>query len=429
MAQSSWGLPLARSDLLPVPAERGANAPTPDHDRRSLPGDRIDEKYKVVFVIDSLHQGGAERSLLDLIPAMGDLGIGTQVMVMDGSGSLGDLAQKRGIPVLTLHGTNDLSRLVDLVRELRHDRPDLIHTALFRSNLLGRCAGAITRTPVVTSLTGESFSPTGTSRLSRQARAAQRFFKAMDAWSSRHMTARLHAVSPATKDYHVRSYGLTPEEIVVVPRGRDGAAIRPATPEERLAARDFLGLDPSGLVLLHLGRQEPVKNIEILLEVLSSLRDELPHLVLLQAGRPGHSTQSLLNAAKAQGVTGRVHWLGHQEDVTPLLQAADLLVLPSLSEGMNGSIIEAMAAGLPVIASDIEANRYLVTDGVTGLLAPVDAVDAWTAAVRALQDASVRATYGRQARETFAREFTLKASARSMVDLHRAVLGERPWAR
>ena len=117
-----------------------------------------------------------------------------------------------------------------------------------------------------------------------------------------------------------------------------------------------------------------------------------------------------------------MRWIGHQDDVGPLLQAADVLALPSFAEGMNGSIIEAMAAGLPVIASDIAANRYLVTPNETGLLAGTEDLDAWTSAIRQLRRGSLRSELGNQARQRFESEFTLEGSAQGMVALYRDVI-------
>ena len=128
-------------------------------------------QMRVLFVIDSLQQGGAERSLLDLIPEMRKLGVVSWVAIST-AGSLEPLARDRNIEVLPLRGRNDVTRARDLVRSFREVHPDAVHTSLFRSSLLGRAAGGLTRTPVITSLTGESFSPTDTARLSGRARAA-----------------------------------------------------------------------------------------------------------------------------------------------------------------------------------------------------------------------------------------------------------------
>jgi glycosyltransferase involved in cell wall biosynthesis len=123
------------------------------------------------------------------------------------------------------------------------------------------------------------------------------------------------------------------------------------------------------------------------------------------------------------GLEGRVRFLGHRNDVPDLLAAADLLALPSLNEGAAGVVIEAMALGVPVVASDLPSLREVTEDGTSGLLVPVASPDALARAIeRLLDDQPLARVLGTRGREIFERRFTLDRSVKRMVGMYRSVL-------
>jgi glycosyltransferase involved in cell wall biosynthesis len=134
--------------------------------------------------------------------------------------------------------------------------------------------------------------------------------------------------------------------------------------------------------------------------------------VALQAGRRGNASEAIAAAVAATGVGHRVRFLGHRDDVPDVVAAADVFVFPSRYEGLGGSLLEAMALGVPVVASDVPAIREIVGAGPAGILVPVDDVDAWASAVRSLlDDPAQRAALGARGRELFDERFTLDAVA------------------
>jgi glycosyltransferase involved in cell wall biosynthesis len=118
----------------------------------------------------------------------------------------------------------------------------------------------------------------------------------------------------------------------------------------------------------------------------------------------------------------RVRFLGHREDVPNLMSAADIFVFPSLYEGLGGALIEAMALELPIVASDLESIREVVTEGQNAELVPARSPRLLASAVETLmRDGSKRALYGRRGREIFERRFTLERSATAVAALLRGV--------
>lgn len=153
-----------------------------------------------------------------------------------------------------------------------------------------------------------------------------------------------------------------------IPNGVDLAAFAPTTGEERRALRARLGLPEDRVLCAFVGRLTPQKDPDFLLEAWAMGRIPKAHLVLVGDG----PLRSRLEARVASGPhAGQVSFAGATADVSQYLRAADLLVLPSRAEGMSNALLEAMACGVPVVATDVNGNREVVgTDGKAGLLVP-----------------------------------------------------------
>ncbi len=168
------------------------------------------------------------------------------------------------------------------------------------------------------------------------------------------------------------------------------------------------------------GRQEYQKGHRYLLDAMHQLADR-PNLVLLVAGRTGNESDELRRILATMPETAeRVRLLGHRSDVAEILAASDPFVFPSLFEGMPGAVIEAMASGLPIVASDIEPVREVVDIGTNALLVPSRDASALADAVRELLDDHSRINaMGRRSREIFDERFTIERSVHGFLDLYR----------
>jgi glycosyltransferase involved in cell wall biosynthesis len=211
----------------------------------------------------------------------------------------------------------------------------------------------------------------------------------------------------------VAALRLPDNKVTVIERGRRPETLPIVSPARRAAARDKLGLPVDAEVLVSVGRQEYQKGHRYSLVAVRELSDR-PDLVLLVAGRTGNESDELQQILTGMPeIAARVQLLGHRPDVAEVLAAADLFVFPSLFEGMPGAVIEAMASGLPIVASDIGANAVLV--------APRDA-SALAAAVRELLDDRLRMDdTGNRSREIFEKRFTIERSVEGFIDLYHQV--------
>jgi glycosyltransferase involved in cell wall biosynthesis len=143
------------------------------------------------------------------------------------------------------------------------------------------------------------------------------------------------------------------------------------------------------------------------------------------AGRRGSVSPRLDAVLRGTGLDGEVRFLGHRDDVPEVLAAADLFVFPSLLEGLGGALIEAMALGLPIVASDLPAVREVVEEGANALLVPPGSPGRLADAMRALIDDPERmVAFGARGREIFEERFTIERSVEQMVGLYERVIAE-----
>jgi len=209
----------------------------------------------------------------------------------------------------------------------------------------------------------------------------------------------------SNRRFLVRRHGLAPEQIAVVDNGVEEAPSLPPAERERL--RD--AWNAGGAVVIGIvGRLTRRKGQHFRREALAGLarEDGLPPWVLVVAGE-GEEGATLRAQGTALEAAGRVVWLGHRADAPSLMQAFDLLVLPSTIETMPFALIEAMAAGRPVAASAIFGIPELIVPGRTGLLLPPGDVPALRDALRRLLlDPGMRRTMGEQGRRRFEERFT-----------------------
>lgn len=366
---------------------------------------------KIVHVIDGLGTGGAERSLAELLPRLDRRGIVSIVACLHRRAEgVQDVVLADGHDVRFVTSQGLPGRVRELRQLVRRERPDLVHTTLFDADLAGRLAAVGTGAPVVSSLVN---TPYDVARRSDPNVPTWRLrvVHALDRWTARHLTVGFVPITEAVAAAAEHDLGIPRGRVVVVERGRDRDRLGEPGAQRRHEVRSRLGIADDAEVLLQIGRQEHQKGVDVFVRIVGRLADR-PRLVGLHAGRRGAASNAIDAAVDALGVAERVRFLGHRDDVGDLLAAADVFVFPSRYEGLGGSLLEAMALGVPIVASDVPAIREIVERGPAGILVPTDDVEAFAAAVQSvLDDASVRAALGRRGREVFESTFTAEAIA------------------
>jgi glycosyltransferase involved in cell wall biosynthesis len=377
----------------------------------------------MLCVIDGLGFGGAERSLAELLPGLSAAGIEPTVACLyrREGGVEGDvLAQGFDVRFLPAGRSARVRALRGLIRDAR---PGLVQTTLAEATLTGRFAAAGTRVPVLTSLVNQLYTPERMADPHVRA-SAVRALRAVDVWSARHLTAHFHAITRSVKRWAVATLRVPGERITVIERGRDAVRLGDRSPARRARARASLGLSDESDVIVAVGRQEYQKGHRFLLEAMPAVVAARPSAVLLLAGREGSETPHLRAQAERPELAGAIRFLGHRDDLPDVLAASDLFAFPSLWEGLGGAVLEAMALGLPIVASALEPVAEVVEDGRCAALVPAGDPGTLASAITSLlRDPDRAAALGVEGREIFERRFTLERSTERMVELCREVAG------
>lgn len=218
-----------------------------------------------------------------------------------------------------------------------------------------------------------------------------------------------------------RSYeriGVAPQQFTTVPNG-----VQPrGTGLGRAAARRELDLQPDQLVVMTAGRLVKMKGQRYLIEAMPELLERFPSVVAVILGQGGLRAE-LAGLADTLGVIDAVRFGGHRPDARALLDAADVFALPSRSEGMPLAAIEAMDAGLPVVATRVIGSDEVVLDGVTGSLVPTENSTALASALaELLADPDKRAAYAAAGRRRYLDQFTVEQMARRTAAVYQQVL-------
>jgi glycosyltransferase involved in cell wall biosynthesis len=223
------------------------------------------------------------------------------------------------------------------------------------------------------------------------------YLRSLDFATQRYVTR--YVVQTAHAKRNLQRRGLIPApKITVIPNLV--AEFRPAN--TRPAMRRQLGISNEATIITCVSNLRPGKGQRILLEAFHKIYSLLTthySLQLLLIG-DGPRRQALKTLAKNLGIAENIHWLGLRRDVSDLLAASDIFVLPSEAEGMSNALLEAMSAGLPCITSDISANRALITDKTTGILFSVnDSSQLASTLQQILGDPPLRRSLGLAARQ------------------------------
>jgi glycosyltransferase involved in cell wall biosynthesis len=281
--------------------------------------------------------------------------------------------------------------LADLVEEWR---VDIVQTHLLTvlDAVVMRLRTSARRPPIVWTFHGPDFLPLRPGPSLPMRRLACRwFYRAMA-----HKVDAIVAVSDATRDAVVRQLGPAAAGTRVIRNAPNPRKFQSARPPE--ATRAALGLDSDSRVVLFVGRLAPEKGCRHLVEAMGAVCTVVPGAVALLAGE-GPDRASLDALARRTTASNRIRFLGARDDVGDLLAAADVVCLPSLREGLSLALLEARAAGRPIVATDVAGNRAALEAGTTALLvSPGDSAALAEALITLLSDPRRAAAIGRAAR-------------------------------
>jgi glycosyltransferase involved in cell wall biosynthesis len=372
------------------------------------------EGLRVLHVQRVKGVGGSERHLLFLLPALADAGVDVRmhVLVTDEGERFVDELRAAGVAVTTEPGGGNLNPalLPGLVREIKEFDPTIVHTHLVHADVYGQLAAAVTRRTGISSV-----------------HATPDFYRRNPYRTAGRAVGRRCARRIAISEHvgrFVRDEKLAPpERIRVVRYGMDASAFA-RTDDDRANARIATGVAPAEIVVGVASRLIAGKGHDVLIDAFGDAARTNPDLRLLVAGI-GELRSELEARADAHCPAGSVRFLGFVEHIAEFMAACDVLAFPTqpeFGEGFGLAALEGMAAGRPVLATDVGPLPEIVVDGATGYVVPARSAAGFARAITALaDDADLRRRLGEAAARRAREEFSLEAMVRGTIAVYSEV--------
>lgn len=362
---------------------------------------------RVAFCITELDPGGAERALTQLVLSLDRTEWDPHVICLGPRGTFADVLESANVPVICLNarGLLSLPRVFwRLRRELRRIKPALLQTFLFHANLVGRFAARLAGVPVVISGL-------------RVAEHRSDWYGRIDRWTNSLVDMNV-CVSRGVAEFSKRRVGLKSSKLIVIPNSVD---VDRFANTKRADVSQF-GIPANHRILISIGRLEHQKGIDVLLNAIALLKP-LPDDVHFLIVGDGPDANTLRARAAELRIDNHVHFANRRDDVPDLLAASTALILPSRWEGMPNVVLEAMAAGRPVIASRVEGVEELVRHRETGLIVgPENPVELAAAISDLLGDSAFATAAGAESQRTALKEFATKKMSLAYTELYRRLL-------
>lgn len=376
---------------------------------------------RILYLITGTAVGGAERTLADICRRLDRDRYLPTVLSLKKEGPLAARIRSFGVEVLSLkmrEAADTISAaefalgLWRVPRLLGSRSFDILHSFLYRANLFGRLAAP--RCGIGKVVNSVRVTPEEESSLMRRI--------------DRGTIGRVDAVCVLSRSLGA-SLGsrldIPPRKVHVIPNGVDTAAADAALAGGRAEARSQFGLSPADMVVAAVGRLHRQKGFSTLLEAFRPFALEHPRGRLLVAGE-GPERTMLEEKADSLRISPQVTFLGRLSSTWPLLAAADMFVLSSLYEGMPNALLEAMAARLPVVATDRGAVPEMITDGREGFVVPPEDPAALGGALdRLAWSADLRRTMGDRGRRRVEEDFRPEAVVGKLDRLYGKLLADR----
>jgi len=360
--------------------------------------------HTIALMLESDGPGGAELVLLRLAEALRTRGHAVVPFVpADRVGWLGAKLRESGFEPEEFRERPppDFALLVDLARRLRRRGVDLVHSHEFTMAVYGAWAARRARIPHVVTMHGSRY-------------YASRWRRRLALRAAIALSARTVAVSLPLAEHIRRDLRVPPSAITTIANG-----VR-YVPPDRVTLREELQLGPEDRLALAVGNLYPVKGHRNLVDALSLLRERHPRLHVAIGGR-GELAEALAGQAKDLGVADRLHLLGLRSDVPAILAAADVFVLPSLSEGLPLALLEAMFAGRPIVASNVGEVGTALAHGQAGILVEAGQAPALAAGLdRLLTSPAWARALGERAARRAADEYDVSHMVRRYVGAYQA---------
>lgn len=378
------------------------------------------DRLKVAVVISNLTRGGAERQVTELCNHIDRQQFDLHVFILSDHAPLAqhlDQAEQR-LHVVAKRNKVDIFVIFRLAKEFRRLGIQVVHGFLFDAEIASRFAGQMSGAQVVI----------GSERNTKNDFGAVK--KMIYRFTSPLIDACV-ANSKTGAEFHRGRTGLPASAYHVVHNGVDTERF---SPRDESTLREKLGIDAGHIVIGMFGSFKRQKNHPLLLRAAKQLLQRRSDVRYMFVGTTIHEgddstddySQSVMSMVAELGLEDCCLFLGGRDDVEHYYSLCDITVLPSLFEGTPNVALESMASGVPVIATDVSDNSYVIPDGIAGYIVPLDDPDALARKIETLViDTALREDLGREARRWVMQEFSLRKMASKMGQVYREVLAAK----
>ncbi len=383
------------------------------------------KRFRVAHVITRLCKGGAQENTFHTVRLANRDRFDVDLIsgpTHGHEGSIEDSVGAAGIEIIRVPALvrdiaprKDVLALRALTRIFRERQYHIVHTHTSKAGFLGRLAAARSGMPIVV------HTPHGNIFEGYFSKAMTRLFVAMERYAARR-TDRIVELTPGGIEKHLEQGIGRREQYVTIFSGID------LTPFDLVIARReetrrALGVEPEAYLVGAVGRLEPIKGFSHFITAARIIAQRLPEARFIVAG---HGALAADLRAQSADLGDRVRWLGLREDVPDLMAAMDVFVLPSLNEGMGRVLLEAGAAGTPVVATSVGGVPDIIRNGETGILTPPRDPEAMAEAIVTLErDPARRRAMGLKARERVAPAYGLDRMVAQIEALYEQLIREK----
>ncbi|MFQ5646865.1 MAG: glycosyltransferase [bacterium] len=367
---------------------------------------------KIVYLIDHLKSGGAQRSLYLLVRELDKKKYAPYIVSL---GSDGDEDYSRkfkqikvDVKVYNANKINTLFVLVNFYFLLLREKPDIIHTFLFHSDIVGRFLGGLTRVPIIiSSIRGFDL-------------WKKPWHYALSRFTAR-FTSKITGVSREHIDFSIKNEGIKPEQAVRIPNGVDLASLKQDNNCTQL--KKELKIREDFLVVGFVGRLVIDKALDCLINAARAIVRQHPETMFLLVG-DGPIRSELQKLVTDNGLDDNFMFLGFRDDIMQLLSILDVFVLPSIHEGSSNALLEAMAMKKAVVVTEVGGNKEAVNKECGMLVPPQDEKALTSAICKLLESCDLRQALGEAAGKRIRENFSLDRMVMSYQHLYEELLAD-----
>ena len=366
---------------------------------------------RILHIVTTLDIGGAEAQIRDVVTRLDRKRFLPVIAWLKGVGEMAEQFEAKDVRAVNLDMERRMARIGPAIQLMRSFKPHVVHTHLGKADVVGALAARFTGVPVLVSTKHNEddylkYPPVGLAAL-----------------GIARMADRVVVISDAVGRFLRRKTHLSPERITKILYGYPANGRRVGTdPLVSVELKRELGLDPQSMLVTCVARLTKQKGLLDLLRAMSRLREAAPEARLLLVGR-GEMGPKLHEVVDLLGLKSVVRFLGFRRDIRRILSGSDLMVLPSHWEGFGLVLLEAMEAGIPIVATRVGAIPEVMAEGETGIIVPPHDPDALaTGLVHLLRHPETAVEMGCAGRRRLSEEFGMRKAVQAHENLYEELL-------